>query len=824
MISSIESLLKTFSPFGVLHLCASVYFLVSSVYTLIKYRDSGVFRLYALAAFFFAVKHAAESINVSTLSANAHLVGAHIIFAFLYLAPPLLLRLLQSLTLQSHSKLSLIFLSTLSAGFAIGQLYAPDSFFVYAVATRGLNLLPPGFILFGYFLAALLYLMMLVQRSSQSLVQEAQRGRGRYALMALFFFALYTLRPFNHPVYSVGSDILGLLTLFYLGSHRYLWTFKELGRKTLFWFIASSIPIAPISLLNYLLLSDYVDLPIGFTIGTIVFFYYLLFFYFRQYQHQIDRYFRRVPREFRDHLDQYKSNLILMLSVSGLILKLKELIAGLFAVTHFDVLVWNEQFGAFIPYGMKEPPPHLQFRVYDEMFLWLGEQENIFSKQDFELGDHPLALKNSAADFFRRTESELIVPFALNRSLLALMFLGRKIDGGRFSKSEIYFLTEIRNVTSIAFSNSYLYERISALNETLEEKVKSRTRDLEDAQSQLVHSEKLASLGVMVAGIAHEINTPAGVINGAISNIIDNLNDFLNSALSGTEESFEQLVMQLVNHRRFSNLDASEKYRKTKELQKSLINSFGLESEQAQHRADFLLTYNSEELQQEIASLRHEEFQVLQKVTYLSQNIQNIRIAIEAIVRIVKALKYYSHINQSETESVYLREGIENTLVILHNQLKHGIKVERNFADVEPVTCVVGELNQIWTNLITNAIQAMNGQGEINILLQEVYLSSAPEVTTLSEPDLQPLLVQDLPAKKYQRITIEDSGPGIPSENLDKIFDPFFTTKAPGEGTGLGLGIVKNIVQKHNGFMTVASQPGQTRFAIYLPADAQAIS
>ncbi len=162
------------------------------------------------------------------------------------------------------------------------------------------------------------------------------------------------------------------------------------------------------------------------------------------------------------------------------------------------------------------------------------------------------------------------------------------------------------------------------------------------------------------------------------------------------------------------------------------------------------------------------------------------------IVELVKALKTYTYMDQAPVQSVDVREGLDNTLIILHNKLKRGVTVIREYAEDLPVIqAYAGELNQVWTNIIDNAIDAMDGDGT--------------------------LIVRARHEGRWVVVEIEDNGPGIPEENQSKIFDPFFTTKAPGEGTGLGLNISRNlIVQKHQGQMTVKSKPGSTCFAVRL--------
>jgi signal transduction histidine kinase len=161
----------------------------------------------------------------------------------------------------------------------------------------------------------------------------------------------------------------------------------------------------------------------------------------------------------------------------------------------------------------------------------------------------------------------------------------------------------------------------------------------------------------------------------------------------------------------------------------------------------------------------------------------------------VKALKTYTYMDQAPVQSVDVREGLDNTLIILHNKLKRGVTVVREYADDLPVIeAYASELNQVWTNIIDNAADAMGREGT--------------------------LTVRAYREERWVVVEIEDDGPGIPPENQSKIFDPFFTTKSPGKGTGLGLSISRNlVVQKHRGLITLKSQPGSTCFTIRLPLD-----
>jgi signal transduction histidine kinase len=164
------------------------------------------------------------------------------------------------------------------------------------------------------------------------------------------------------------------------------------------------------------------------------------------------------------------------------------------------------------------------------------------------------------------------------------------------------------------------------------------------------------------------------------------------------------------------------------------------------------------------------------------------------ISEIVKALKSYAYLDQAPVQSVDVHEGLDNTLVMLRSKLKAGVSVHRDYAaDLPRIQAYGSELNQVWTNIIDNAVDAMGGKGEITIRTRQ--------------------------EKDCVVVEIEDNGPGIPESVQSKIFDPFFTTKPVGKGTGLGLNISYNIIKKHQGEIKVISHPGMTRFVVTLPLD-----
>jgi signal transduction histidine kinase len=165
----------------------------------------------------------------------------------------------------------------------------------------------------------------------------------------------------------------------------------------------------------------------------------------------------------------------------------------------------------------------------------------------------------------------------------------------------------------------------------------------------------------------------------------------------------------------------------------------------------------------------------------------------ERISQIVHAVKSYTYLDQAPLLEVDIHEGLENTLVMMQHKLKKGVAVKREYAaDLPHIQAYASELNQVWTNIIDNAVDAMHGKGEIKI---KTYEQDGRVI-----------------------VEISDNGPGIPQEIQSRIFEPFFTTKAPGHGTGLGLHISHDIIaNRHHGQLTVRSKPGETKFRAVLP-------
>ena len=251
-------------------------------------------------------------------------------------------------------------------------------------------------------------------------------------------------------------------------------------------------------------------------------------------------------------------------------------------------------------------------------------------------------------------------------------------------------------------------------------------KDLREMQAQLVQSEKMASLGSLVAGIAHEINTPVG----AMTSMHDTL-------VRGIEKLKEHL--ETSNPELFAN-------------DKKLVKIFGVIND-ANHVINSGAT---------------------------------------RVAEIVRRLRSFARLDEAELKSVDIHEGLDDTLTLVHHQIKHHIEIVRDYGELPEISVYPSRLNQVFLNLLNNARQAISDEGTITI-------------RTAVEDD-------------RVTVAIQDDGAGIAPENLAKVFDPGFTTKGVGVGTGLGLSICYQIIQDHHGTISAESTLGEgTRFTIRLP-------
>jgi len=277
----------------------------------------------------------------------------------------------------------------------------------------------------------------------------------------------------------------------------------------------------------------------------------------------------------------------------------------------------------------------------------------------------------------------------------------------------------------------------------LEEAVAAKTKELQELHAQFVLSEKMAAIGLLSAGIAHEINNPVAFIA--------------------------------------SNLVSMCKY-------VSRMTDF------VAWQAGLIASCCSPDLLAE-----HERYKRANKIDYVAREMgvmaEESLDGVERIKKIVRSLKSFSRKDENVLVEANLNELVESTLTLVWNEIKYVATLNRELGDIPSIKCYPSQLNQVIVNLLINAAQALNQQGQITIRT----LHDGGSVL----------------------LSIADTGQGIPPEHLDRIFEPMFTTKEPGKGTGLGLSIVNDIVRKHNGEITVDSEPGRgTTFTVRLPVTA----
>lgn len=350
---------------------------------------------------------------------------------------------------------------------------------------------------------------------------------------------------------------------------------------------------------------------------------------------------------------------------------------------------------------------------------------------------------------------------------------------------------------------------LKELNENLEKLVQERTRelqkaleDLQSAQSQIVNSEKMASLGLLVAGIAHELNTPVSAIKSSAESIDEILPKTLTQAplyLKTVDETTRWAIFYAVSETLKPQPVLTTRERRQIKLHiLKLLEQY--EFNNPEQIAETLILCGLHNKVEEYLPLMREidlnaVLPILHSCGRIRAALDNIKLASEKCQKINMALKNYSrqHHHKEEMIPTNLAKSIDTILTIYQNQLKHGIQVVQNIQENIPdILTYEDELNQVWTNLIQNAIYAMDGVG---ILTIEIAEHGQDEIA----------------------VSIIDSGKGIPPDVLPHIFKPFYTTKPKGEGTGLGLDICKKIIEKHQGRIEVESEPGKTRFTVYLP-------
>jgi len=373
-----------------------------------------------------------------------------------------------------------------------------------------------------------------------------------------------------------------------------------------------------------------------------------------------------------------------------------------------------------------------------------------------------------------------------------------------FSRMKNYSLSgrALSDGRLLKFPASQLHELVKTMPELANRLVGLMSDRIREATRFEQQRDRLAALGKLSAGLAHELNNPASAAKRASSQLRDLLKRIRNAS--------HELGRR--------NLTAEQRA-EIESLEASLMQADGpppdpLTVSDLEDQIDSLLrSHGQSDLWQLAGDLARRNFQpgrldplfaaldtdtARAALVRISASIEiagllnEIESSTSRISDLVRAIKEYTFMDQAPLQNVDIVKTLENTLTILNHKLKKGVAVQREYDKLPMVVNSFGsELSQVWTNIIDNAIDAMGGQGKLR-------------VRTYREDDC--VVVE-----------IGDNGPGIPPEVQPRIFEPFFTTKGVGEGTGLGLDTVQRIVKRHRGSIQVHSKPGDTRFQVWLP-------
>jgi two-component system, NtrC family, sensor kinase len=403
-------------------------------------------------------------------------------------------------------------------------------------------------------------------------------------------------------------------------------------------------------------------------------------------------------------------------------------------------------------------------------------------------------------------DSENIAPSSPIRSAVfrPLIANGRRIgvvtvqshEADAYQERHLELFRSATAFAAIALANAASFAAAEAARRQAAQALLERNQ----AEAHLVHSEKMAALGQLIAGVAHEINTPIGAIKSSGRNISEAIGSSLLTLpqlLDELDEAHRHLFAALVERAGAPRAPLSTREeRATVREVTAKLEALGFDH--PRHRAGLLVQLQAHgDLDAVLPLLRHPAIdRVLETahgIATITTNADNINIAVDRVAKIIFALKSFSRFGGVQVwAEADLAEGLETVLTIYQNQIKHGTELVRRYEDVPPVRCLPDELNQVWTNLVHNALQAMDHKGTLTVGLRR----EGEEVA----------------------VSISDTGCGIPEEIRSRIFDPFFTTKPAGEGTGLGLDIVRKILDKHQGRIEVDSEVGRgTTFTVRLP-------
>jgi signal transduction histidine kinase len=415
-----------------------------------------------------------------------------------------------------------------------------------------------------------------------------------------------------------------------------------------------------------------------------------------------------------------------------------------------------------------------------------------------EPGDKAYVIMEGEIEIFKQS-GERIVSLATRKQGEVIGEMSLLNQAPRFASGRTH-----KNSKLLSISHENLDDLLDTSPSAAKVMLSTITERLRSTELILRQSEKMAQLGTLTAGIAHELNNPAAAVQRGsehLSNAIKDLyiiqQNLFSTPLSNEQQekisNYHDLASRLANHP--LNINGVERSDREEKIENWLDSN---QVDRSWEHAPILVNLDLQIKDLETIKDLFPEHLISPAVSWICAQhtiyslLAEINQGTTSINQIIKSLKSYTYLDQGEVQWIDLHDGLEDTLVMMQSILKEGIVVERHYAKKLPQVQAYGsELNQVWTNIIDNAVDAMDGRGVIRIETRQKNNHVVVEIT--------------------------DSGPGIPREIQEMIFSPFFTTKAVNKGTGLGLNISHNIIQKHQGDIKVDSKPGKTSFTVQLP-------
>jgi len=482
--------------------------------------------------------------------------------------------------------------------------------------------------------------------------------------------------------------------------------------KTLMWLATTIVAIIPFAALVYG--TQWLRDPrsawssTAYFLGASLAFY----FYFRAIQPRLDHLFQRQHANLVALLTRFSVELTHLKNLRDLLQSFARMLRRQLYVRRISVFLLDEKSFEFLPAigkGIRNLKP---FPASHPFLAWLEQKDAVVAGNLVGADPEVQTFKAEIEDYFRATQAQVAVPFVLGGKMIGVANLGRKANLRPYGAVEFQFLNQLRVPVTIAFSNSMRFEDIRELSEELkrwnvelEQRVQERTRELVKTQEQLVQAEKLATLGTLAGGVAHEINNP-------LTAVLTNAQILRMSARSDEIDSISLI---------------EEGAKRCQGIVQKLMKYARKTAEEAPHKA------------------------------------------------------------------VDLNEVVRGTCALLGFQFQQeNIQLEMKLGEVPPVQGIANELEQVLTNLLVNARDAV-----------------------LAAKNKGYIVIETRKTQDTVELSVKDNGVGIPKANQKKIFDPFFTTKDVGSGTGLGLAVSFGILKRHNATISVDSSPAKARLSLF---------